>query len=143
MGTPRREAEELVCGRAGTPPCWGSWLGMAPREPPWMEAAPEPVPSMVLPRVKPAALLLYFCFSNCYFNGHVYAKSVAQLHFPDGAFGQAQGTTTVVIKSSEWVWPFQKGPPAWLGTPWGSLFGGYPTTCSLRQMSRPSLTAQT
>lgn len=103
MGTPYREAEELVCGRAGTPPCWGSWLGTAPGEPPRMEAALEPVPSVVLPVVKPAASLLSLCFHNCYFNGRVYAKSVAQLHFPDGAFGQAQGTTTVVTKSSEWV----------------------------------------
>lgn len=57
MGTPRYESEELVCGRAGTSLCWWSWLGPDPRKPPWMEAVLEPVPSVVLRMVKPAALL--------------------------------------------------------------------------------------
>lgn len=49
--------------RAGTPPCWGSRLGPAPREPLWVEAAPEPAPlAVLLPKGENCSLAAVYFF---------------------------------------------------------------------------------
>lgn len=131
--SPRSRGGVLARGEAGTPPrSGGPGGGRLPGNRHGWRQHPSRR-RRCCPGVKPAALLLYFFFffyyyfNNCYFIGRVYAKSVAQLRFPAGAFGRARGTVAVVVGAASGGWPFprrvalswrQKGPPpAWPGTP--------------------------